>query len=468
MLESRRLLSASATETEPNNSRATADSITRDLDHEIEVTGRINTAGDRDWFEIQLKKGDVIGAVTSSGVGGLDANLRLFNAAGDVMFAEDDSNHSGSQVLPEESPLPRTHGTDLDPEIYRVITVPGTYYLELSASEFAEPGANVGTYDLNVLVARPGMENEHLGAHQILFLDFDGARVNYSDFGFPGLPMKATLSPMSSFLEGWNLSASDKNAVIDGVIARLEQLLSHEIRQNGLNGDYDATQRPGDFDIEIRNSRDDHDTWGKDPLVSRVVIGGTAAEAGFVGDLAGIFGMAETVDIGNYKASDQAVASLSWITDGIAFGVSAAAPVTQVDLVATGIAILAAHHAGFLFGCIHTDQSADDIYAGTPNIMDRYIQAFVGPDLKLGTDDDLNFHFGVDQYSGAEGVFGVNDTLNTVSFALSTGKRPLTESAGGASLVTGSGTFNATAATAASMTKDFLHTDPDSDFLADL
>ncbi|HEY7087237.1 MAG TPA: hypothetical protein VH518_04055 [Tepidisphaeraceae bacterium] len=428
-LENRRLLSVSVAEAEPNNTSAMADAIMRDLDHGIEINARINTVGDHDWFKLQLKKGDILGAATTAG-GTLNPKMQLANAAGVTLFADDDSNQTLSQVLPEESPLPRSR-RNLDAEVYYVISAPGTYYLEVSASDSARPSANVGRYELDVRVARPAIESQPVGAHQILFLDFDGAIVDYSDFAESRLPKKATLSPMSSFLTGWGLTAADENAVIDGVVARMKELLSDDIRANGLNGDYASTGQPGNFDIEIRNSRDQQDTWGIDPLVSRVVIGGTAEEAGLVGKLAGFFGENETNDIGNFKTNDQAVASLSWITDGIQFaGVGAVAPVTQVDLVATGIAVLAAHEVGHIFGCGHTDQPADDFYGGLPNVMDRGVQAFIGPDLLLGTADDRLPHLGVDGYNTSdEGITGINDTLNTVAFGLSTGKGISAESA---------------------------------------
>ena len=47
----------------------------------------------------------------------------------------------------------------------------------------------------------------------------------------------------------------------------------------GNNGDFLATGIPGDFNIEIRNSRDHGDLFGQ-PNVSRIIVGGTQAELG--------------------------------------------------------------------------------------------------------------------------------------------------------------------------------------------
>ena len=88
-LEVRRLLSVAVAEAEPNNVQAHANGIARLVDDPVHVSGDINAAGDRDWFEIQLQAGDVVGAVVT-GSGGLNPAARLVNASGEVMIACDD------------------------------------------------------------------------------------------------------------------------------------------------------------------------------------------------------------------------------------------------------------------------------------------------------------------------------------------------------------------------------------------
>jgi hypothetical protein len=408
-MEARRLLSVTLTEAEPNNSMAAADVIPRELGASVKVNGKLGALGDRDWFKVTLKAGDVIGAVVR-GKGGLDTNLRLVDAAGRLLIGNDDGFGWGVDDLSANSPVLQRSGSDLDAEVYRVIERPGTYYLEVSASPPAAARDRVGNYQVELTVARPGMEAQRAGARQILFLDFDGVAgpIAWREFATAG-----PLSPMKDFLPGFNLTAADEDAVIDRVVARLKTLLVDRVRADGLNDD---------VMLEVRNSRDHRDTFGKDPLVSRLVIGGTAAEANFVGDLAGVAGIAENADVGNYATDDQAICTLSWITDAVDI-VSAAAPVTQVELMAEGIAMIAAHEAGHLFGCDHTDQAGDDQYGGVPSIMDPSITAFIGPDLTLGTADDLDVHFEVEAYD-ASGLFaGVNDTVNTVAFGLSVGQQ---------------------------------------------
>ena len=57
-------------------------------------------------------------------------------------------------------------------------------------------------------------------------------------------------------------------------------------------------------------------------------------------------------------------------------------------------------------------------------IMDKIIQAPLGPDLIFGTADDISMNFGTDRYGtqDLEDFKGIDDTLNTVAFGLSTGK----------------------------------------------
>src|SRR3954468_15537737 len=88
-LETRRLLSVSLSEAEPNNVRTQANTIIRKLDDHVLVSGAVNAPGDRDWFKVQLNPGDIVGGALA-GQGGLDTTLRLFNNAGKLMIGNDD------------------------------------------------------------------------------------------------------------------------------------------------------------------------------------------------------------------------------------------------------------------------------------------------------------------------------------------------------------------------------------------
>jgi hypothetical protein len=397
-------------EREPNNTMAAAQALPRVPEIDVIVDGDVSSPGDRDWFRLDLRAGDVLGAALA-GQSGLNPAMRLVDSAAQLLVSNDNAFFTGGQLLPPESPLPRDQSHGQNAELYYVVSAAGTYFIEVAASA----DASAGKYKLDLVVARPGLEKEPVGTRQILFLDFDGATVNFTQFAGDEVTGTKRLAPLSSFLTDWGLSPADENAVIDGVMAKVTAKLSAYVRGNGLNGDFALTGIPGQFDIEIRNSRDHPDEFGKNRFVSRVVVGGTEAQVGHAG-------LAQDVDVGNFKTDDEAVATLDRLTRGLA-RIPIRPPATTIDFLTEGIATLVAHEAGHLFGSFHTDQSPTDIFAGTGNLMDPNYTAHVGPDNIFGTGDDADMQLGVDGYLSSEVFRGVNDTLNTVSFGLSTGRR---------------------------------------------
>lgn len=427
VLEDRCVPSINLVEVEPNNMPMTANVMQRVLDTHQIMSGRIDTLGDRDWFAIQLQRGDVFGAAVNR-QSGLDPAVRLVNAAGTTLVANDNSM-LGERALPPESPLPINTADYHDSEIYYVISATGTYYIEVSASG----DASTGKYNLDTVVARPGLESQPVGTKQILYLDFDGANVNMSQFADKA-PGSIKFAPLADSMTALGLTIADENAYIDAVIAQVKADLSDYVRANGLNGDYDASGVPGEFAIDIRNSRDNPDPFGTNPFASRIVIGQADNFPFPTG------GEAQYIDVGNFKTNDEAVVPLN-------FTVAAPiqAPATVFDYDVAGLAHLISHEAGHIFGCFHTEQSADDIFAGTPNLMDHFTLAILGPDQIFGTADDINPQFGVDNYNAP--YSGIDDTLNTVAFGLSTGKGtvaasvPANSTASAVTRVTSSVTF---------------------------
>lgn len=351
-----------------------------------------------DFYEVQLNAGDILGANVVGGAGRLmlrDANgLELINSSQDV-------------PAPENSPLPG----DGNASLARVIANTGTYYVGVA------DGA--GEYALDVDVFRPVLESQPVGTHQILFVDFDGAFVEAGTFD--EVPNDATLSPLSSFLTDWGLSAADEDAVIDAILGRIEEKLSSEVRTAGNNGYFAATGAAGQFDIEILNSRDHADPFGQ-PNVSRLIIGGTQTELG----LNNLFGIAQSIDVGNFDTEETVVILLDLFSgpesrvDSLnRFALDPS--VTKADLIGVGVGNTAVHEAGHIFGNWHTDNTN-----ATPNIMDRggllRDSVGVGPDLIFGSNDDVDVSFGHDNYAPNERfVGGAADTLNSIAFGLSTG-----------------------------------------------
>jgi hypothetical protein len=432
-LEDRAVPSVNVVEMEPNNTMVAANAVPLGFDAgedtAVIVNGGISTPGDRDWFRVELNPGDVIGAALH-GKGGLDPTLRLVDStASSLVFNDNQFNFGG--LLPAESPLPRLHddipggnNSSRDSAIYYVINTAGTYFLEVAGAADATTGA----YDLELVVARPALEALPVGSKQILLVDFDGATVNAKK-GNPPVAGTARLSPLSQFLPDWGLAAADEGPLIDAILAQFQENLSQDVRDFGLNGDYAQTGIPGQFDIEIRNSRDHVDDFGINPLVTRAVIGGTTAEAGFSGGQAGV------IDPGNFSTDDQPVVTLSWIREFGFDQIPVASGRTKIELLAMEIGLLAAHEVGHVFGNYHTDASIADPFNGAPNIMDQFrmITRSIGPDGVFGSADDVDVDFGVDSFATTEGFRGIEDTLNVIALGLSTGKGTGDGSSGGSS-----------------------------------
>jgi hypothetical protein len=356
--------------------------------------------GEVDYYSFDLAAGDIIGA----NVNGTASRLELFHPDGTLLMG---SSGDPTFAHPESSPLPGGGKAALS----YVIDTPGRYALSVSRG--------VGAYSLQLRDFRPVLEQQPVFSHQILFLDFNGANVNVPElfdiswFGF-GNP-DAHLSPLSSFLPAWGLSAADENGVIDAIVARTVDTLSDSVSGvvgHGRNGDFTITGRAGDFQLEILNSRDHADPFGIYPNVSRVIVGGTNAE------LAGLYpviGISQSVDIGNFDTADTAVALLDILSAPYFLNPIPLGPgKTIVDLIGVMVGNVVAHEAGHFLGNWHVN-------FGTGNIMNPGEIGNIGLDGTFGTADDIEHVFGRASYYASEGFTGTEDTLNTIAFGLSTG-----------------------------------------------
>jgi len=177
----------------------------------------------------------------------------------------------------------------------------------------------------------------------------------------------------------------------------------------------------GDFDIEILNSRDDTDPFGANN-VSRVIVGGSIAEFGI-----GTIGIAESIDVGNFDTTESGVVLLDLLsavsTNPNSLNQFTLDPsVSIIDLIGVGVGNIIAHEAGHFFGNFHTDQ-----FNAILNIMDQGGSLANSVGLVggvWGDGDEGDVDFGDDIFVPNEGFTGVEDTLNTISFGLSTGKAP--------------------------------------------
>jgi len=397
-----------AGEVESNNTLATANPIANFGtgmfdDPQANVTGAI-TAGDLDFFSFTLAAGDIIGA-NVVGAGG--TTVQLVDSVGTNLMTSS-QNIGAFGTLPASSPLPVGGNAN----VHYVVPTDGTYAVRVSGG--------TGAYTLQLRAFRPVLEQEAPNTKQILYLDFDGAIVDAPSLFGTG-NANANLSALTTFLPSWGLTPADQNNVIDAIVSEVEVTLSTHIRSTGNNGNFQLTGQPGEFDIEIRNSRDHADPFGL-PNVSRVVIGGTIAQFGI-----STLGIASSIDVGNFELADTAVVLLDVLSGQLFPGsgdninnVPRAPGVGIVGAIGKVVGQITAHEAGHFFGNFHTENGnavSNTQDQGGNGVAD---EAGVGIDGLFGTVDDVSIRFVADAYESSEGFTGIEDTRNVISFGLAT------------------------------------------------
>ena len=405
----------SISEAEPNNRLGTAQFLPlgngANQFNGVDVLGtlpRISGNFDEDYYAFDLEAGDIVDARLNAGQNTFD--FALLNSSGVELAAS--QSVVRSPWFPVNSPATQTPigTTGIAASATIVVPTTGRYYARVSQGDLP--------YTLILRTYRNSFETEPIGTKQRIFLDFDGATIRRDIFGVPTAAGNARLSPMSSFLAGWGLSASDENMMIDKIIAAFTKRYTGNLPSTGGNGYFTGTGQAGDFDIEILNSRDHADPWGE-ANVSRVIIGGTAAQL-----LIPTVGIAESIDVGNFKREETAVLLPGSIIPNFGL-VPRAGTVSTADFVAEAIGVAVAHEAGHFFGASHQDPTN-----AVPMLMDAgglpasfagYMG--VGTDGIFGTADDKPAMFGVDDYDTSSTFFvaGKLDTAAVVANGLSTG-----------------------------------------------
>lgn len=335
---------------------------------------------DKDFFAVQLAKGDVLGAALAS------SGKRLTVVKPDGTQAVS-SDRIASTKLPASSPLPRG-AVDL------------AYVADRAGLYSVSVTDGFGPYDLTLGTYRPGTESA--AAPQTFFLDFDGGQIDTTPLGGSGVKQ---LSGLAAYLPNWGLTAADESAVIDKVVAVVTENVRSELKAKSSNPN---------VDVRIRNSRDDADTFGR-PGISRVVVGGGTAESGI-----SRIGSAQSVDPGNFDQQETALVQLDRISAaGGAASINRylSADSDRVGFVGQAIGNLVSREIGHLVGDYDTDPASP-----VANLMDadgNFPGLYgVGADGIGGTADDVDVDFGKDAYNPALGLTGTQDTLNVAAWGL--------------------------------------------------
>lgn len=345
---------------------------------------------DRDAILVKLRRGDVLGTSVAG------AAKRVMVQRWDSTYVTGQSGLDLSGYYPTGSPLPRGGNAN------------ASYVVEADGWYGVIVDTGLGAYRHTVEVYRPGGEGTR--APQTIYLDFDGAVVDTTTFGWED-GGKRKLSPLKKFLAGWGLKESD----LPALAAQITKTASENLRT-----DMRAMNIPN-LQIQVVNGLQSADLTGK-PHVSRVVVGGTIDESGIE-----TVGIANAIDPGNYGRTDEAIVLLDLMSAPVKGNQSAVVSLNyylrpstdKVRFVGTAIGNVVAHEAGHFIGNWHTNNTND-----VTSLMDsgglgfwRMFQA--GKDRIGGTADDGDTDFATDRYSPWEGFVGVEDTRNVTAWAFS-------------------------------------------------
>jgi hypothetical protein len=347
-----------------------------------------NLSADVDIYRFDLRAGDIIAAqVTGAG-----HRVTFFDPAGVQLQG---SAQDFSSLYPESSPLPRGGNAIAE----HVAPIGGTHYLAVQDG--------TGDYEVAVQAHRPPLERELVP--QTVFLDFDGATVDMAKYEIEPNPGVRTLSPFSTFLGQWGLTAADEPAVVRQIVRTVRENLAEDVAEHGNNP---VTR------LVVLDSLTHPDVFGRQN-VSRVVIGGTTEEAGFA-----TVGISESIDPGNFAHEESALVLQDFLAQPAGPSVSLNTYLTpesdRIAFVGRAIGNVVAHEVGHYVGSWHTDNTN-----ATTNLMDAgggpFVPNFfgVGPDGVGGSADDTDTDLAVDVFRPLEEFTGIEDTVNRTAFGLS-------------------------------------------------
>ena len=341
-----------------------------------QINGELTGSDSTESFQIPMRAGEVLGVTVSGGA----HQLAVRDPKGVLV---EGSTGDRASSYPQSSPLPGGGNATVD----HVAAVTGTHVLTVSKG--------TGAYQATVVILEPPTAGP-----QRIYLDFTGPSVDTRLFGQDtGSQQPRPLSPLKSFLAAWGLRPSDEPALIQ----KITDTVTANLRGAG-----------GGASIQVTNSASSANIWGQ-PDVSRVVIGGTAAEAGI--DTVGI---SQSVDPGNFDRTETALVLLDSLSRPASEAISLNHYLTsggnRLDFIAHAVGNIASHEAGHFLGSWHTDANSGRHDLMAPGDL---VGAFgYGPDGIGGTADDTRPKFGQDTFSPEEGFTGTENTRNRTEVGL--------------------------------------------------
>ncbi|KAA1247688.1 T9SS type A sorting domain-containing protein [Aquimarina sp. RZ0] len=316
---------------------------------------------DVDHYAMDLEKGDVFGIAVKDflhprtlvsllhpdGTLGIKTNVFTNTSVSEASIGPTSGETSFTYVIPEN----------------------GRYVIKMEE--------NIGKYQAELAVSRPGFETNNKGKKQFIYLDFTGVEeITLREFLKLGdedpdnevLNRVRSISPFKDFLENWNIENNVFSLIKSAVdITKVVKENFKDLEKSNINPDFEVTVL-SDYGNDRLGKRIPQILETIGVPYSRVIIGGTSAEFGIP-----TIGLANNFDIGNYEYEDDAIVLLDLLSNPDSpFNITSINSVplaegyTTKDVMPVVIGNIVSHEIGHYLGNAHSDS-----FNNTPTLMDE-------------------------------------------------------------------------------------------------